>query len=116
MCTMSTMSTMSTLKIVYHLIDSPFKYNLTYLNDSLKYQPPNDKSVSFYGGPKAKIYATLFTFFFGLCDSNKANYHPTTVRPQEATIKLENYAQLHLSDDSRESSFTDSHGSFFGSL
>ncbi len=43
------MSTMSTLKINYRLINSPFKYNLTYLNDSLKYQPPSDKSVSFYG-------------------------------------------------------------------
>ncbi len=51
---MSTMSTMSTLKIGYGLIDSPFKYNLTYLNDSLKYQPPNDKSVSFYGDIEGK--------------------------------------------------------------
>ncbi len=36
------MSTMSNLKIGYCLIDSPFKYNLTYLNDSLKYQAPNN--------------------------------------------------------------------------
>ncbi len=48
------MSTMSTLKIGYYLIESPFKYNLTYLNDSLKYQAPSDKSASFYGVAEGK--------------------------------------------------------------
>ncbi len=48
------MSTMSTLKIGYCLIESPFKYNLTYLNDSLKYQLPTDKSINFYGVVKGK--------------------------------------------------------------
>ncbi len=40
---------MSTMNINYHLIESPFKYHLSYLNDSLKYQASSDKSVSFYG-------------------------------------------------------------------
>ncbi len=50
----STMSTMSTLKIGYRLIDSPVKYNITYLNDSLKYQAPSDKSAKLFVVVKGK--------------------------------------------------------------
>ncbi len=37
------------MKIGYCLINSPFKYHLSYLNDNLNYKPPNHKPISIYG-------------------------------------------------------------------
>ncbi len=37
------------MKISYCLIDSPFKYHLSYLNDNLNYKPPNHKPIRIYG-------------------------------------------------------------------
>ncbi len=37
------------MKIGYRLINSPFKYHLSYLNDNLNYNPPSHKSISIYG-------------------------------------------------------------------
>ncbi len=42
-------STVLTMKIGYCLIDSPFQYHLSYLNDNLNYKPPNHKPISNYG-------------------------------------------------------------------
>ncbi len=39
---------MTTMKIGYCLIKSPFTYHLSYLNDSLNFKIPDDKSVTFY--------------------------------------------------------------------
>ncbi len=40
---------MTTMKIGYCLIESPFTYHLSYLNDSLNFKILDHKSVSFYG-------------------------------------------------------------------
>ncbi len=37
------------MKIGYRLIDSPFKYHISYLIDSLNYKIPAHKSISFHG-------------------------------------------------------------------
>ncbi len=37
------------MKIGYHLINSPFKYHISHLNDNLNYKIPSHKYVSFYG-------------------------------------------------------------------
>ncbi len=41
-------STISTMKIGYHLIDCPFKYHLSYLNDNLDYSPPDHISITLF--------------------------------------------------------------------
>ncbi len=42
-------STILTMKIGYHLIDSPFKHHLSYLNYNLDYIPPEHKSITLFG-------------------------------------------------------------------
>ncbi len=37
------------MKIGYFLIDSPFKYHLSYLNDNLEYKAPSYKSITLFG-------------------------------------------------------------------
>ncbi len=37
------------MNISYRLINSPFKYNVSYLNGNLDYKPPNHKSVTLFG-------------------------------------------------------------------
>ncbi len=37
------------MKIGYRLLDSPFKYHLSYLNDNLYYIPPNHATISLFG-------------------------------------------------------------------
>ncbi len=99
------MSTTSTLKIGYHLIDSPFKYNLTYFNDSLKYQALNVLlNVSMFVAPchigRPHLCNLIWNSCFFFIDYGEG----------------ECYSQLHLSHDSQEYSFVDSCASFFGSL
>ncbi len=33
------------MKIGYHLIDSPFKYHISYLDNNLDYKPPDHHSL-----------------------------------------------------------------------
>ena len=42
-------STILTMKIGYHLIESPFKYHVSYLNNNLDYKPPDHKLVTLFG-------------------------------------------------------------------
>ena len=42
-------STTLTMKISYRLIDSPFKYNVSYLNDNLDYTPLSHTAITIYG-------------------------------------------------------------------
>ncbi len=37
------------MKISYHLINSPFEYHLSYLNDNWNYKPLNHNPISIYG-------------------------------------------------------------------
>ncbi len=53
------------MKIGYRLIDSPFKYHFSYLNDDLNYKPPPHISISIYGsvvGATTKTPCEIKTF------------------------------------------------------
>ncbi len=89
------------MKIGYCLIKSPFKYRVSYLNDSLKYQTPSDKSVSFYGFVNGKKGPSEIKITIPVDDSGagKANFDWALEVANAFDNIVTNNPQYTLTDD-----------------